>query len=133
MPTQFSDSNFPVSVLNGTNLYSLISSSIYFHWPSLCVSWQRIYNTFAVGKSFNHTLILLLIYDDSVLKFNPQSGVVWSGLVLAIGCSYIDTARTTQKTRFYCYVTSLGHHVITTEAVHWPAGCCLATSYNILY
>jgi hypothetical protein len=57
MPTQFSDSNSPVSVLQATNLYSPISS-IYFHWSSLSVSWQRICNTFTVNKSYNHTLSL---------------------------------------------------------------------------
>jgi hypothetical protein len=55
MSTQFSDSNSPVSVLHGTNRYSLISS-VYFHWSSLSVFWQRIYNTFTVAKSSNHVL-----------------------------------------------------------------------------
>jgi hypothetical protein len=57
IPNQFSNSNSPVSVLHGTNLYSLISS-IYFHSSSLSVSWQRIYNTFSLDKSSNHTLSL---------------------------------------------------------------------------
>jgi hypothetical protein len=79
MPMQFCDSNPPVSALHDTNLYSLISS-VYFHWPSLSVSWQRIYNIFAVDKSSitqkvftGRLLILLLIYDDSILQFTLQS------------------------------------------------------------
>jgi hypothetical protein len=57
MPTQFFDSNSPVCVLHGTNLYSLISS-VYFRWSSLSVSWKRIYNTLTLDKSSNHTLSL---------------------------------------------------------------------------
>jgi hypothetical protein len=57
MPTQFSDSNSPVSLLHGTNLYSLIFT-IHFHWPSLSVSWQQIYNNFTLDKSSNHALRL---------------------------------------------------------------------------
>jgi hypothetical protein len=57
MLTQFSDSNYPVSVLYATNMYSLISS-IYFHWSLLSISWQWIYNTSTVDKSSNHTLSL---------------------------------------------------------------------------
>jgi hypothetical protein len=105
MPMQLSDSNFPVSVLHGTNLYSLISS-IYFHWFFTISFWQRIHKTFTLDKSYKHTLILL-IYNNSVLQFNLQSGLVWSGLVLATVCRYIDMAWTTQKTQFCCYVTPL--------------------------
>jgi hypothetical protein len=57
MPTQFSKSNSPVYVLQGTNLYST-NSSIYFHKSPLSVSWHRIYNTLTVNKSSNHTLSL---------------------------------------------------------------------------
>jgi hypothetical protein len=57
MPTQFFDSNSPVFLQHGTNLYSLISS-IYFHWSSLSVSWKWIYNTFTLDKFSNHTLSL---------------------------------------------------------------------------
>jgi hypothetical protein len=57
MPIQFSDSNSPISVLHGINLYSLISS-IFFHWSSLSVSCQRIYNNFTLDKSSNHTVRL---------------------------------------------------------------------------
>jgi membrane-anchored protein YejM (alkaline phosphatase superfamily) len=72
-----------------------------------------IYNTFTVNKSSSHTPILL-IYDDSVLQFNLQSGLVW---ILATGCLYIDTARTTQKTPIIVDMFILGD--------------CLATNRNI--
>jgi hypothetical protein len=36
---------------------------------------ERISTSFIVNESSNHTLILLLIYDDSVLQFNLQSGL----------------------------------------------------------
>jgi hypothetical protein len=57
MPTQFSDSNSPVSVLHGTNQYSLDFLDLF---PLVFTnrSWQRIYNTFTVDKSSSHTLSL---------------------------------------------------------------------------
>jgi hypothetical protein len=57
---------------------STLIFSVYFHQSSLFVSWQRIPNTFTVNKSSSHTLILLLIYDNSVLQFNLQSAVNFS-------------------------------------------------------
>jgi hypothetical protein len=63
MPTQFSDSNSPVSVEHGTNLYTLISS-IYFHWSPLSVSWQRMYNTGTIKVSLiQYTLPISLHYS----------------------------------------------------------------------
>jgi hypothetical protein len=56
MPTQFSDSNCSVSVLHGTNLYSLMSSVCY-HWSSLFVSGNA-FITLAVNKSSNYTVSL---------------------------------------------------------------------------
>jgi hypothetical protein len=62
MPTKISDCGSPVSVLHGTNLYSLISS-IYFHWSSLSISWQRTYSTGTIKVSLNHTLPISLHYS----------------------------------------------------------------------
>jgi hypothetical protein len=67
MPVKFPDSNSSVSVLHGTNLYSLISS-MYFHWSF----WQRIYNTFIMDKSSNHTLSLLRGTSNSSSLQNCQ-------------------------------------------------------------
>jgi hypothetical protein len=115
MPAQFPDSNSPISVLHSTKLYSLFSS-LYFRQSSLSVSWQRTYNTFTLDKSSNHTLIILLIYDDLVLQFNLQSGPV-----LATGCRYIDAARTTQKTVLLRH-TSVGvtrDHYLGSPMARW--------------
>jgi hypothetical protein len=83
MPTQFSDFNSPVFALHSTNLYSLISS-IYFHWSSLSVSCQRIYNALTVDKS-NHTLSLhrppYNFSSTTTTQFsNSTCSLVWSGL-----------------------------------------------------
>jgi hypothetical protein len=37
-----------------TTNHSTLIFLVYFHWSSLSVSWQRIYNTFAVDKSSNY-------------------------------------------------------------------------------
>jgi hypothetical protein len=65
---------------------------------------------FTVNKSSNHTLILLLIYDDSVLQFNLQSDLNPSYRLSLYrhGTDHIENS-------LHCYVTPLlGHHVIAT-------------------
>jgi hypothetical protein len=69
---------------HGINIYSLISSN-YFHWSSLCVSCQRIYDILNVDKSSNNTLsIPRPTYNSSsttTTQFsNATSSLIWSGL-----------------------------------------------------
>jgi hypothetical protein len=132
-PTQFSDSNSPVSVLHGTNLYSVISS-IYFHWSSLSVSWQRIYNTFTLDKSSNHTLSLRRSTSTTNLPWLLPSTnsfwLSWKSLYTAVVQTQIagNTSRD-----IYCCVTSpriTGNtcHVIPTHrCVTSPRMRCIAT------
>jgi hypothetical protein len=107
MLTQFSDSNSPVSVLYGTNLYSLISS-ICFHWSSLSVSWQRIYNTFTVDKSSNHTLSL----------HRPTSTTNFPWLFPSANCLTVILG-----TLFYSRGTDTHHR----KHVTWPLPLCDVT------
>jgi hypothetical protein len=53
-----------------TTNHSTLIFSVYFHWSSLSVSWQRICNTLTVNKSSNHTLsltgrLLILLQPNS--------------------------------------------------------------------
>jgi hypothetical protein len=43
--------------------HSTFIFSVYFHWSSLSVSWQRIYNAGTINVSLNHTLLISLYYS----------------------------------------------------------------------
>jgi hypothetical protein len=78
---------------------------------------------------FSNSISSLL--DANTLSFYSLSSLSQ----LQAGSRYIAAARTNaQKTqppllKRLCW----GYYVIATQEVNWPAGCCLATSYNILY
>jgi hypothetical protein len=108
MPTQFSDSNFPVSVLHGTNLYSLISS-IYFHWSSLSVSCQRIYNTLDNSSSNLRQLS------------SPIQPPVWSGLSyrLSLYRHGTDNAENIALLLRHAYVGVTCDHYLGSPLARW--------------
>jgi hypothetical protein len=128
IPTQFSDSNSPISVLHGTNLYSL-TSSIYFHLSSLSVSWQRIYNTFTMDTSSNHTISLHRPTSNSSSTTNfPRLFLTANCLELwtasfGIRLSYKHSAQIPQKTQSLL-LRHTGYHVMATVVL---CMCCIAT------
>jgi hypothetical protein len=107
-------------VLHGTNLYSLISS-VYFHWSSLSVSWQRIYNAFIVDKSSNHTLSLRR--SASTTNF-PWLSLTTNSLTVMPGTLLYSRGTDThhRKHSLYCYVT---------RGTTWLLLWCYISAYEI--
>jgi hypothetical protein len=60
-----------------TTNHSTLIFSVYFHYSSLSVSWQRIYNTGTIKVSLNHALPISLYYNThKVFKSHVKSSQV---------------------------------------------------------
>jgi hypothetical protein len=143
MPTQFSDYISPVFALHGTNLYSLISS-LYFHWSSLSVSWQRIYNIFTLDQSSNHTLSLHGPSSTTNLSWLLPAGnclELWKNISYRLS---LYTLRMDPTENTACIVEEaclplgcLAIDVLLLSAIVCCGGIllarCLVMSYNIRY
>jgi hypothetical protein len=91
----------------------------------------QIYNTFTVKRSSNHTLILLPIYDDSVLKFNLQSDLN-PRYRLSLYRHGKDHA---ENTVLLLRNLTTGHREPSSHCclLDCLQNCCLATNRNIRY
>jgi hypothetical protein len=91
----------------------------------------RIYNTFTVNKSSKHTLILLLIYDDTVLQFNLKSGLNPSYRLSL----YRHSTDHAESTDLLLRNLTTGHREPSSHfcLLDCLQNCYLATSCNIRY
>jgi hypothetical protein len=110
MSTKFSNSNSLVSILHCTNLYcSLLtrqSISTSHHYP---IPLQRIYNTFTVNKSSNHTLSLHRLTSTmnfSWLSPTASCTLSYSGNLVIYPQHGHPSQETRHVTATHCCVTS---------------------------
>jgi hypothetical protein len=123
--------------------------SVYFHYSSLAVSWQRIYNTLTVNKSYNHTLSLhrltsnfssttnfpwlsptdngtIFLFPYSVISYRHGPRTENTATLLLRGADYIENTYPVALCglhRISFYSCIVGHVCLRSR--------CLATCHNI--
>jgi hypothetical protein len=106
-----------------TSTSNHLKSSRYFVFSHSVLLCPNLYSV-SLHNSLRTCFILVLVPSTA----EPS----WTTLA-ASELVYIATARTTQKTQFYCCVartTQETNHMIAISPVYWRADCCLATSYK---